>query len=241
MRLQLIACEIMFREVSHYAATSPHVIDAVFLSKGYHDNADTGREKLQELIDATDEKIHDAVVLGYCLCSNMVVGLQARGIPVIIPRAHDCISLFMGSKDTYAQYFRDKPGTYFVTAGWIERNDAHVERTPAAGEGMGKTLQEFIDKYGEENGRFLYEFENQWQKNYTTGCYIEMPLSHREDVREEAKQSAAKYGWEYCEMAGSERLFAALVNGQWPEQDFLTIKPGQSVVAQYNDEIIVAV
>lgn len=240
MRLQLYACEIMFRELSFYASKSPHVIDAAFLSKGYHDNPDTGRARLQELIDGTDGATHNAVILGYCLCSNMVVGLKARDIPVIIPRAHDCIALFMGSKETYAEYFRAKPGTYYYTAGWIERNDAHVERTPAAGEGMGKTLQEFIDKYGEDNGRFLFEFENQWQKNYTTACYIEMPLSHRESVREEAQQSAITHGWEYCEMAGCEGLFEALVNGEWPEADFLTVKPGQTVVAQYGDEIITA-
>ncbi len=110
MRYQLIACEIMLREAALCAATSPHVLDLHFLTKGLHDNPDSLRTEVQGQIDSLDGLPHDAVLLGYALCSNGAVGLQARSTPLVMPRAHDCITFFLGSKDTYAQRHRDKPG-----------------------------------------------------------------------------------------------------------------------------------
>ena len=57
------------------------------------------------------------------LCSNGLVGLTARNIPVVVPRAHDCITLFLGSKERYLDYFQSHTGVYFKTSGWIERGE----------------------------------------------------------------------------------------------------------------------
>ncbi len=37
MRLRVIACEVLFREISQAAALSPHQVDVEFLEKGLHD------------------------------------------------------------------------------------------------------------------------------------------------------------------------------------------------------------
>jgi hypothetical protein len=240
VRYQLIACEIMLREAAMCAATSRHVIDLQFLTKGLHDNPDTLRAEVQARIDACDPLPHDAVLLGYALCSNGAVGLTARRTPLVVPRAHDCISLFLGSKDVYAQRFRDKPGTYFYTAGWIERNDAHVERTPAQGEGLSQSLDELIAKYGEDNARYLWEFQNSWVRNYTTAAYVRMPLSHGPDVEREARDAAAAHGWEFEIIEGSDRLFRALVDGDWHGENFLVVPPGHRVVATHDAAILAA-
>jgi hypothetical protein len=39
---------------------------------------------------------------------------------MIIPKAHDCITLFLGSKERYRTYFDAHPGTYWYTPGWVE-------------------------------------------------------------------------------------------------------------------------
>jgi len=238
MRCQLIACEIMFREAALCAATSKTVIDAHFLTKGLHDNPETMRAEIQQRVDALDTIPHDAVLLGYCLCSNGTVGVQARSTPVVIPRAHDCIALFLGSKDVYSQRFREKPGTYYYTAGWMERNDAHVERTPAQGEGLSNSFQELVAKYGEDNAQYLWEFQNSWVRNYTTACYIKMPLSHRAEVEEHARRQAETHGWELEVVEGSDRLLRALTEGNWNEEDFLVLEPGETVVATHDRRVI---
>jgi len=241
MRYQLIACEIMFREAALCAATSANVIDAQFLTKGLHDNPETLRATLQAKIDELDSAPHDAVLLGYCLCSNGTVGLTARSTPLVLPRAHDCISLFLGAKEVYARRFREKPGTYYYTAGWMERNDAHVKRTPAQGEGLSSSFEELVAKYGEDNARYLWDFQNSWVQNYTTACYIKMPLSHRAEVEDHAREQAEKHGWEVEVIAGSDRLFRALIEGDWNEDDFLVLSPGEHVVATHDQQVIGAV
>lgn len=238
MRYQLIACEIMFREVAFRAATSRHVIDLHFLTKGLHDNPDSLRAHVQAKIDELDPLPHDAVLLGYALCSNGTVGLQARTTPLVIPRAHDCITLFLGSKEAYAKRHREKPGTYYYTSGWIERNSAHVERRPADGAGLDRSFQELVAQYGEDNARFLMEFMNQWQKHYTTAAYIKTELGHQPEVEAEARRAAESHGWEFEVIEGSDRLIRALVNGEWEPEEFLVVPPGRRIVATYTNGIL---
>ena len=121
-RAGLIACEIFFREVAYYAARGPQVIDAVFLPKGLHDSGgEKMRETLQAEIDKMQEKDYSRIILGYALCNNGIVGLTGRRLPLVIPKAHDCIAVFMGSRKRYRDYFFANTGTYFHTAGWLER------------------------------------------------------------------------------------------------------------------------
>ena len=238
MRFKIIACEIMFREASLFAAQSPHVIDAVYVSKGYHNNPTEMTLALQEEIDRTDSEQDQAIVLGYGLCSRGTVGLKAREIPVIIPRCHDCITLFLGSDAAYQEHFAEHPGTYYFTAGWIERGGAAMERMPEDGFGMGRTLAEFVAEYGEDNGRFLWEFENQWQKHYTTAAYIKMPLSDFPEVRRATEAAAAEHDWKVVERCGSNRLFEAMCNAEWEEPDFLTIPPGGELAQAIDRSIL---
>ena len=122
MRLKLIACEIMYRELCAAVARSVNLVDVEFLPKGLHDIGQAGMSsRLAEVLAGVDETRYEAMLLGYGLCSNGLVGLAARSIPLVVPRAHDCITLFLGSKERYLEYFQDHPGVYFKTSGWIER------------------------------------------------------------------------------------------------------------------------
>ncbi|MCX5641828.1 MAG: DUF1638 domain-containing protein [Candidatus Omnitrophica bacterium] len=121
-RVGLIACEIFFREIAYYAARGPQVIDAVFLPKGLHDlGGDKMRETIQAEIDKMQERGYSRIILGYALCNNGITGLTGRRISLVVPRAHDCIAVFMGSRKRYQDYFFANTGTYFHTPGWLER------------------------------------------------------------------------------------------------------------------------
>ncbi len=97
MRLKIIACEVLFREICLCAAHTRNIISTEFLERGLHDNPDSLRSEVQRKIDETDESEYEGILLGYALCSNGVMGVQARGIPLVIPKAHDCVTLFLGS------------------------------------------------------------------------------------------------------------------------------------------------
>ena len=77
----------------------PNQVDIEFLPKGLHDIGQAGMSaRLSEVLAAVDETKYEAVLLGYGLCSNGLVGLTARSIPLVVPRAHDCITLFLGEQ-----------------------------------------------------------------------------------------------------------------------------------------------
>ncbi len=48
MKLKLIACEVLTREIGLCAAQSPHTIDIEFTKKNAHDNADNLRAIIAE-------------------------------------------------------------------------------------------------------------------------------------------------------------------------------------------------
>ena len=78
MRLKLIACEILYRELCAAVARSPNCVDVEFLPKGLHDIGQEGMSsRLEEVLYGVDESQYDAVLFGYGLCSNGLVGLTA--------------------------------------------------------------------------------------------------------------------------------------------------------------------
>src|SRR5512137_986149 len=94
-RLQLITCKVLQREAYFCASRSPNVVDVVLMEQGLHDEPDRLRREVQKALERTCDvqgRPYDVSLLGYGLCSNGTVGLQAA-IPVVIPRAHDCITV----------------------------------------------------------------------------------------------------------------------------------------------------
>ncbi|MCS7049718.1 MAG: DUF1638 domain-containing protein, partial [Verrucomicrobiae bacterium] len=111
MRLKLISCNVFQREVCLCLSTTPHVVDVEFTELGEHANSAGLRRFLQSKIDATEAsgKPYDAVLLLYGLCGNATAGLRARSRPLVLPRAHDCCTILLGSKERFAEYFKDAP------------------------------------------------------------------------------------------------------------------------------------
>lgn len=238
MRLKLIGCGVLLRELSDAIVRSPHLIDATYLTTGLHDTgAKLMREGIQEAIDASEGQGYDAVVLGYALCGTGLAGVRARTIPVAIPRAHDCIALLMGSREKYKEYFNANPGTYYRSIGWVERQDQLTEQV--AGIGLDDNLQKLIEKYGEDSGRFLYEEMSGYKKNYSRLTFIRTGLEVDDSFRQRAQAEAAEKGWKFEEFDGSTSLFRRLLSGDWNEE-FLVLQPGQQIVSSNDDQILAA-
>ena len=121
---KFIGCEIVYREACYLAAVGPHRVDVEFLQKGLHDLETPDMvAKLQATIDAVSPEVgYDSILLGYGRCNDGLVGVQARDIRLVVPRAHDCITFFFGSRAAYREYFDNYPGTFYMTTGWSERN-----------------------------------------------------------------------------------------------------------------------
>jgi hypothetical protein len=241
MRLKLISCEVFFREMWHVAARSSNKIDLEFLPQGLHNKGGKAMcDAIQEAIDAVPAKEYDAVLLGYGLCNNGLDGLIARTLPLIVPRAHDCITLFFGSNKKYLDFFNKYPGTYFKTSGWIERisgeGNAQLPLLPFA-----DTAEEFstlAEKYGEDNARYILESLHTYKINYNRLAFIEMGIEPDDRFERESRETAVKSGWTFEKLQGDLILFRKLVDGDWNEQDFLTVPPGSTIRALYTNEVI---
>lgn len=243
MHFRLISCEVLYREMCAAIARSPHAVDIEFLPKGLHDSpsADMLRT-VQSLVDRAGERAYDAVLLGYGLCGNGLAGLTARTIPVVLPRAHDCITLFLGAKERYLDYFNQHPGVYFKTTGWIERGGSEGELSQLSLHriGFGLSLAEMAAKYGEENARFLIEQQNSYKLKYSQFTFIEMGVEPDDRFERCTREEAARRGWRFEKIRGDMSLIESLVNGDWPPDRFLVVPPGQRVVASYNEGIVSA-
>lgn len=241
MRYKLFACEILFRELCFLASKSPHRIDLEFLPKGLHD---VGREgmsrRLAETIATIDEDAYDAILLGYALCSGGIVGVRTRKIPLVLPRAHDCITLFLGSRQRYQDYFFENSGTFFKTTGWIERGGDLVQNVPesiAKTLGLDMSLDEMIEKYGEENARYLRE-QIFGMGFYSKLAFIETGIEPDDSFEKLTRQEATQKGWDYEKIPGNLNLLERLLAGDWSAEDFLVVPPGRSIELSYDDDIV---
>ena len=243
-RYKLIACEILYREFCHLVGRSPHRIDIEFMPKGLHDLGRKGMfARLNETLAAVDTDQYDAVLLGYALCSNGIVGLKAHGVPLVVPRAHDCITLFLGDGRRYLDYFNANPGTYFKTSGWIERGDDLVQFSPDSIQdmmGMNMAYEELVDKYGVENAKYLLEQLGQMQ-NYGRLTYIAMGVGPDEHFESHSRQLAESKGWQFERLDGDLSLLSELIDGSpWDDARFLVLQPGESIAPSHDATILQA-
>jgi len=242
MRLKLLSCEIFYREFCAAVARSPNTVDVEFLPKGLHDIGSEGMlERLQAAVDRVDSFMYGGVLLGYGLCNNGVVGLTARLIPIVAPRAHDCITLFLGSTERYLDYFHSHPGVYFKTTGWIERGDAAGELSQLAiGKKLGlqQSYEELLARYGEDNARYLWSELGNLTKNYSQLTFIEMGVEPDSSFEQRTREEAEARGWRFEKLPGDAGMIQRLVDGIWDDKEFLVVPPGQRIVSHYDEGII---
>ncbi len=234
-RLQMIVCKVLQREAYSCAARSPNVVDIVLMEQGLHDEPDRLRREVQKALERTHDiqgRPYEASLLGYGLCSNGVVGLGAE-IPIIIPRGHDCLTLLLGSKDRYQEYFDSHRGVYWYSPGWIESGKQPSRQRYEA------LLQEYTEKYGPDNAQYLMEVEQTWTKEYRWATFVDWGLADGESYKAFTRECAAFLGWNYDELRGDAGLMQRFVDGIWNDEEFLIVAPGRRIAEDVTNKGII--
>ena len=241
MKIKLISCEAFYREMCAAAAVCRNVVNIEFLPFGLHDTPERLRDEIQKAIDASDNKKADYIVLGYGLCSRGTVGVCARSIPIIIPKMHDCITAFLGSREKYNCEFSNNPGTYYFTSGWIERKDGEVNQgiiNETHSDVYKAKYFQYVEKYGEDNANYIVSQEKQWLANYNRAAFINTAVGDVDAYRKFTKQIADERSWNYAEISGNDALIRNLLDGKWDENYFLKVNPGQYIAESFDSLIL---
>ncbi len=187
---------------------------------------------------------YDAIILAYGLCGAATAGLRAGSIPLVVPRAHDCITLFLGSRERYTAEFTGHPGTYWYVQDFVERSDdggAFAGMGAVSDAAARATHEEYVAKYGEDNAAYLMEALGGWSSHYDRAAFVDMAIADRQGtaaVEAQARDDAERRGWTFEKLAGELILVRRLVDGDWAPEDFLVLQPGERLAMSYDEAVI---
>ena len=249
---KLFACEVLRKEVEHLLDRPEAVghFDVEFVEMGLHEKPELLNAELKKRIAACAGRGYRAVLLLFGLCSRATAGLEPPADSrLVIPRVHDCISLYLGSARRYLTEQATEAGTYWFSRGFLHRVDGKPIDAAGLGAGLGFSgdigatgditaiRQSFVEQYGEDNADYLMEtLVESWKKNYRRAVHLEW--EHDPDLdadRRFVAEYAARYGWRHEARPVDLRLVKALLGGDWPEDEFVVVLPGQRTAAT-NDE-----
>lgn len=232
-RMALLACQVFQREIALLAAGAKHIVETRFFEIGLHDRPDHLRAILQAELNALARREDiEAVALAYGLCGRGSAGLRSCGHPLVIPRAHDCITVFMGSKEAFAERQRRCPGCYYYTPGWNR-----ARRVPGP-DRLQWLKEELHGKFDIEDAEYLLENERQQWAAHHHALYIDLGTPDAEREAEYAESCALWLGWEFQRLKGDFRLLRDLLWGNWDAARFEIAAPGQRLVHSPDENIL---
>lgn len=232
MKLKVISCMVLSKEIYYLACNSKHEISVCTVPQKLHTVPEKLSTVIQNKIDeAEQEDNYNAICLAYGLCSNAAVGLHSSKIPLVITKAHDCITLLLGNRKKYNKLFDHyNGGAYWYSKGWIA-NDLFEMPSPRHFE---KIREIYKDKFDEECIEYLISEEKKWVEKYNSLVFIDWNNLDTENEQKETAEIADALNLEYILESGSDKLLRKLLNGQWDSNDFLIVEPGKSI-APSND------
>jgi hypothetical protein len=207
---KVIACATVIEEM---LPLMPPQLNYEVLEFGLHSNPDKLRAALQSAIDAASPSFR-TILLGFGLCAKAVVGLKSGNCTVVIPKADDCITIFLGSVGHYQKQQRNEPGTLYLTKGWIE-----------AGTPLDEQRDIMVRKYGEQKAGLLFK---KMLQGYKRLAFIITGNYEIESFRIRSQEIARRLDLRYEEIQGDNALVKKLLNGLW-DDEFVVAPPGHTV------------
>lgn len=211
-RTKIIACQVFVEELR---SLLPADVEIDTLEMSLHERPRSLQQMLQQHIDASEDC--DTIILGYGMCGQAAVGLRATHCRLVLPRADDCISMFLGSRAAYRAQHEQEPGTYFLTKGWVGSGVT----TPFS------TYDAVRERWGAERAdRIMGTMLGRYRRlAFVRTGSADDALA---DARGQARATAGRFGLRYEEIEGSRDLVHPLLHGPWDER-FIVVPRGGTV------------
>jgi hypothetical protein len=215
----IIACKVM-QDILERLLPDGVARQVTFMDYGLHRAPGRMASTLQPLIDAVEEP--SLIVLGYGLCGTGLAGLQARQHTLLIPRAHDCIAILLGSRDAYTREFETEPGTYYLSKGWLESGSNPLQE-----------YEEYVERYGQEDAEWIMDQQYQHYKRLVFVAHNEADLAAYRPQALAVARFCERWGMRYEEKLGTDsyvrRLVEAAADPGKAGEDFVIVPPGGEV------------
>lgn len=223
-KIALLACSVFEREIALLTRGAEHIVETRFFEIGLHDRPDVLRATLQQQLDEVDARDDiAAVVLAYGLCGRGTAGLRPLRHKLVIPRAHDCITVFLGSKEAYAEHQRRCPTCYYYTPGWNRSR-----RVPGPDK-LVALKAELAKRFEADDVEFLLETEREQWAQHNTATYIDLGTDDAESEADYARRCAEWLGWKFERIRGDAALLRDLLWGGWDDARFQIVEPGKQL------------
>jgi hypothetical protein len=209
----VVACDVVKNELLRVC--EKRGVKVACLEYALHERPKEMPKPINEAVKALLDEGFEKVALGYGLCSNGTVGVSSSN-GLIMPRCHDCIAMLLGSPLRYMKMFKEYPGTYFLTDGWI-RN---------AGDPISTVEKRYAPKLGEKRAWKGMSLE---LANYKTICFVNNGVGDIEQLRKRSQENAKAFSKEYVEVEADLSYFERLVFGPRENADFVILGPGDKV------------
>ncbi len=231
----VITCAVLETEVEHFVRSCPHVRHVEKIRQGLHNDPPQLRRELQEAVERVEKQVLEAqvIVLGYGLCSRGTEEVCTKRCRMVIPRAHDCITLLLGDRRRYTDYVRQNPGTYWYSPGW---NRHHV---PPGPQRYDILYQEYRRRYGEDNAEYLMSTEQHWFNTYNRATYVDLGVGVTDNDLAYTRNCADWLHWQFERQNGDPELLRTLLTGPWDDQRFLVLSPGESLTLTADPDRII--
>lgn len=211
---KIIACGSISPELERLRK-GHNEVDIQYLPQNLHRAPDKMKEYIQKAIDDLTS-VYETVVLGYGLCSNGIVGIKAPEQGLYIPRVHDCIAFYLGSRKAYQKIFKQHPGTYHLTKSWI------LNKTDP----LGLVENEYTERVGREMAEEAMEREI---RNYEYISFVNTLTDNVDKYRKRARENAAHFNKKFIEYKGSDKYFEKILFGPYESPDFVYVSPHNTV------------
>jgi len=243
MLIKFICCDVFARIACELVSKSPHIVDLEFLPMLAHDEPKKLNALIKEKIEASiaaSSRRYEAVILGYGLCGNSVVGLSCP-VPLVIPRAHDCCAVFMGGKENFISAFGDIFSARWSATGYYERCQGLNYLYGVQQHASYKTSAEYmgyVEQYGEDNADYIWETMHPGIET-DEAVYIKVDGFEYSNAFENYKNDIERSGKTLKLVEGDISLLKALINGEWDDKRFLVVPPGKTIAGVYDMDNVV--
>lgn len=221
-RFGLVACRVFEAEIALHGGCAPHIVVTRFLEVGLHDHrTDSARRSRRKSTPLIFGMTFRQCCWRMGFVGGATAGLRAGRHQLVIPRAHDCITVFMGSKEKYACQQAAQPDSYYYTPGWM-----HANRTPGP-ERIEALREELSRKFAADDVEFLLETERANWARHGRAVYLDLGTPDADEKAATAAAAARALHWQYQRLPGDPVLLRDLLAGRWYPERFQIIKPGE--------------